>query len=97
MSDAFLLTWKRCLQAFASIEPLHNLCDVKAGLHIQVSKSFAGIIKTPRIFSSNWSTIMKDEQWREAHAPHNVILDWRLKANYRTGYWEVIFSCIKPL
>lgn len=32
-------------------------------------------------------------QWSEL----NVMLERRLQANYRTGYWEVIFSHTKPL
>ena len=49
------------------------------------------------VYGQEYSEMMKDDKWRDAHAPHNVMLDWRLRANYRTGYWEVIFSHTKPL
>lgn len=38
-----------------------------------------------------------DKDWREEYRNYNVMLERRLKANYRTGFWEMIFLHTKPL
>ena len=40
--------------------------------------------------------MVRNKGWKE-YARYNVIVDRRLKANYRTGYWEIIFLHTKPL
>ena len=41
--------------------------------------------------------MIEDPEWRKVYPEHNVMLERRLKANYRTGYWEIIFLHTKPL
>lgn len=44
-----------------------------------------------------YSDMIYDKDWREDHHKYNVMLERRLKANYRTGFWEIIFLHTKPL
>lgn len=41
--------------------------------------------------------MIEDPEWRKEYPERNVMLERRLKANYRTGYWEIIFLHTKPL
>ncbi len=41
--------------------------------------------------------MIEDKRWCADHDSSNVMLDWRLRANHRTGYWEVLFFHTKPL
>ena len=44
-----------------------------------------------------YTKMIEDPEWRKVYPGHNVMLERRLKANYRTGYWEIIFLHTKPL
>ena len=44
-----------------------------------------------------YSDMIYDKDWREDYHKYNVMLERRLKANYRTGFWEIIFLHTKPL
>lgn len=44
-----------------------------------------------------YTKMIEDPEWRKVYPEHNVMLERRLKANYRTGYWEIIFLHTKPL
>jgi len=48
-------------------------------------------------YPKGYERMIYDKEWREIHQQYNVMLERRLKANYRTGYWEIIFQHTKPL
>ena len=48
------------------------------------------------VYGDTYETMLKDPEWRN-HDGYNIMLDRRLKANYRTGYWELIFLHTLPL
>ena len=41
--------------------------------------------------------IISDSQWKGDYKRLNVAFEPQIKANYRTGYWEIIFYHTKPL
>lgn len=47
-------------------------------------------------YERGYADMVRNKDWKE-HARYNVMVDQRLKANYRTGYWEIIFLHTKPL
>lgn len=47
-------------------------------------------------YERGYADMVRNKGWKE-YARYNVIVDRRLKANYRTGYWEIIFLHTKPL
>ena len=47
--------------------------------------------------AKGYADMLYDKDWREDHHKYNVMLDRRLKANYRTCFWEIIFLHTKPL
>ena len=49
------------------------------------------------VYGKEYAEMIKDKRWCADHDLFNVMLDWRLRANHRTGYWEVLFSHTKPL
>lgn len=44
-----------------------------------------------------YANMIRDKDWKKDYPKYNVMLERRLKANYRTGYWEIIFQHTKPL
>lgn len=48
-------------------------------------------------YPEGYSDMIYDKDWREDYHKYNVMLDRRLKANYRTCFWEIIFLHTKPL
>jgi len=48
-------------------------------------------------YPKGYAKMIVDKDWREDHDQYNVMLDRRLKANYRTCFWEIIFQHTKPL
>lgn len=44
-----------------------------------------------------YAEMINDKEWRKDYMHYNVMLERRLKANYRTGFWEMIFLHTKPL
>ena len=48
-------------------------------------------------YPEGYADLIYDKDWREDYHKYNVMLDRRLKANYRTCYWEIIFHHTKPL
>ncbi len=48
-------------------------------------------------YPKGYAEMIADIEWRQDYAQYNVMLERRLKANYRTGFWEMIFLHTKPL
>lgn len=48
-------------------------------------------------YPDGYADMIYDKDWREEYHKYNVMLDRRLKANYRTCFWEIIFLHTKPL
>lgn len=49
-------------------------------------------------YSGEYETMLADKDWNPQQKKEwNIMLKRRLRANYKTGYWEVIFSHTKPL
>ncbi len=48
-------------------------------------------------YRKGYEEMIEDKRWRDCHQQYNVMLDRHLKANYRTGYWELIFNHTKSL
>ncbi len=49
------------------------------------------------VYGKEYAEMIEDKRWGADHDSYNVMLDWRLRANHRTGYWEVLFFHTKPL
>lgn len=49
-------------------------------------------------YAGEYEEMLEDEGWSAQQKKElNIMLKRRLRANYKTGYWEVIFSHTKPL
>lgn len=48
-------------------------------------------------YPKGYAEMIADIEWRQDYVQYNVMLERRLKANYRTGFWEMIFLHTKPL
>lgn len=48
-------------------------------------------------YSRGYAEMTGDKGWREDYHQHNVMLDRHLRANFRSGYWEIFFMHTKPL
>ncbi|MBD5162560.1 MAG: hypothetical protein HDT14_11240 [Oscillibacter sp.] len=49
------------------------------------------------IYGKEYAIMIEDKRWCEDPSQFNVMLDWRLRANHKTGYWEILFLHTKPL
>ena len=48
-------------------------------------------------YPGKYADMIQDKEWREDYEKYNVMLERWLRANYRSGYWELIFQHTKPL
>lgn len=48
-------------------------------------------------YSGGYGPMLSDKDWREIHEQYNIMLDRHLRANFRFGYWEIVFIHTKPL
>ena len=49
-------------------------------------------------YNGNYDDMLEKSKWTEQEKTEmNIMLTRKLRANYKTGYWEVIFSHTKPL
>lgn len=51
-----------------------------------------------RYCDGDYEDLLENSKWNDPQPEeHNIMFKGRLRANYRAGYWEVIFSHTKPL
>ena len=48
-------------------------------------------------YPGKYADMIQDKKWREDYEKYNVMLERWLRANYRSGYWELVFLHTKPL
>ena len=48
-------------------------------------------------YPGGYTAMVNDKKWSEKYKEHNVMLERWLRANYRRGYWELVFLHTKPL
>ena len=48
-------------------------------------------------YPGKYANMIQDKEWHEKYKEHNVMLERWLRANYRSGYWELVFLHTKPL
>lgn len=48
-------------------------------------------------YNNGFAKMIGDKAWREIHHQYNVMLDRHLRANFRAGYWDIVFIHTKPL
>lgn len=48
-------------------------------------------------YPNGYAEMIDDKDWVESYQKYNVMVERHMKANYRTGYWEIIFWHTKPL
>ena len=48
-------------------------------------------------YPGKYADMIRDKEWREDYEKYNVMLERWLRANYRSGYWELVFLHTKSL
>ena len=48
-------------------------------------------------YPGKYANMIQDKEWREDYEEDNIMLERWLRANYRSGYWELVFLHTKPL
>ena len=48
-------------------------------------------------YLGGYTAMVNDKKWSKDYEKYNVMLERWLRANYRSGYWELIFQHTKPL
>lgn len=48
-------------------------------------------------YGKGYAELIREKEWKSDVSKRNVLLSRRLRANYRAGYWEMIFLHTKPL
>lgn len=46
---------------------------------------------------SGYTEMIGDKAWKDVYHQYNVMLNRHLRANFRSGYWEIVFMHTKPL
>ncbi|MDE7248080.1 MAG: hypothetical protein K2N43_09360, partial [Lachnospiraceae bacterium] len=93
--------WETALQTPYSVDFTENQArtQLKDDLFQDDSLAFSILDKIgiTAVYGKEYAEMIADKQWREGHSRFNVMLDWRLRANHRAGYWEILFLHTKPL
>ena len=48
-------------------------------------------------YPSGYAAMIENNEWAKEHKKYNVMLERKLRMNFRTGYWEIAFYHTKPL
>ena len=48
-------------------------------------------------YPGKYADMIRNKGWREDYEEYNIMLERWLRANYRSGYWELVFLHTKPL
>ena len=48
-------------------------------------------------YPGKYADMIRNKGWREDYEEDNIMLERWLRANYRSGYWELVFLHTKPL
>ena len=48
-------------------------------------------------YSGGFAAMIEDKEWAESYKQYNVMLERKLRMNFRLGYWEIAFYHTKPL
>lgn len=48
-------------------------------------------------YPEGFAAMIEDKEWSEIYKKHNVMLERKLRMNFRGGYWEIAFYHTKPL
>ena len=48
-------------------------------------------------YPGKYADMIQDKEWHEDYEEDNIMLERWLRANYRSGYWELVFLHTKPL
>ncbi|MBQ3513826.1 MAG: hypothetical protein IJA32_08520 [Lachnospiraceae bacterium] len=48
-------------------------------------------------YPSGYAAMIENNEWAKEHKKYNVMLERKLRMNFRTGYWEMAFYHTKPL
>lgn len=48
-------------------------------------------------YAEGFAAMIEDKEWAEIYKKYNVMLERKLRMNFRVGYWEIAFYHTKPL
>lgn len=48
-------------------------------------------------YGHSYTQMIADKEWRKSCQQYNIMLNRHLRANFRAGYWELVFLHTKPL
>lgn len=48
-------------------------------------------------YERGYADLIQDREWKSDYDEYNVMFECHFRANYRTGFWEIIFCHTKPL
>lgn len=48
-------------------------------------------------YGRGYEALIRDEKWREYAVQHNIVVERRIRANFKAGYWETVLLHTKPL
>ena len=60
-------------------------------------KFFISKIGITDSYPEGFAAMIEDKEWSEIYKKYNVMLERKLRMNFRVGYWEIAFYHTKPL
>ena len=67
------------------------------GLAVCIGIFFISKIGITAGYSNGYAAMIEDNEWSKIHKKYNVMLERKLRMNFRLGYWEIAFYHTKPL
>lgn len=95
-----VMLWETVLETPYTVD--FEVAEVRELIRELFQKDEAGKWLIQRIgingnYPEGYADMIYDKDWREDYHKYNVMLDRRLKANYRTCFWEIVFLHTKSL
>ena len=94
-----VMLWETVLQTPYSVDFTHEQVEIQSAELCREDETGnwpVAKIGIDENYGRSYEQLMDDPEWG-AWKKYNVMLRRQLKANYRTGYWEIIFMHTKPL
>lgn len=60
-------------------------------------KFFISRIGVTASYAAGFASMVSDNEWADEYKKYNVMLERKLRMNFRVGYWEIAFYHTKPL
>jgi hypothetical protein len=93
------ILWETVLQSPYSVDFAEEQARVQIQELFYANNGELGLIERigiNEICNEKYEDMIEDREWQDWQR-YNILLSWKLRANYKAGYWEAVLTHTKPL